>query len=131
MKSANTNALYSNDDVTKSVIEYSTTNSDGLPKFITDYHATIVANHPRSEYMTSTLQGQFQAYFTRTIGAKRVLEIGTFIGFSAMVWAHAVGKDGKVTTLEFEEEYAVEARKALKENGVENVEVIKGDALET
>ncbi|OAA78738.1 O-methyltransferase family 3 [Akanthomyces lecanii RCEF 1005] len=131
MKSANTNALYSNENVTKSVIDYATTHSEALPKHITDYHADIVANHPRMEYMISNLQGQFQTFFTRTIGAKRVLEIGAFVGYSAMVWANAVGKEGKVTTLEFEAQYADAARKAFKDNGIENVEVIQGDALET
>ncbi len=131
MKSANTNALYSNENVTKSVIDYATTHSEALPKHITDYHAYIVANHPRMEYMISNLQGQFQTFFTRTIGAKRVLEIGAFVGYSAMVWANAVGKEGKVTTLEFEAQYADAARKAFKDNGIENVEVIQGDALET
>ncbi len=131
MKSANTNALYSNENVTKSVIDYAATHSEALPKHITDYHANIVANHPHMEYMISNLQGQFQTFFTRTIGAKRVLEIGAFVGYSAMVWANAVGKDGKVTTLEFQTEYADAARKAFKDNNIENVEVIQGDAIET
>lgn len=131
MKSANTNALYINDTVTKNVIGYSEAHSQALPKPITDYHAHIVATHPDREYMTSNLQSQFNTYFIRTLGAKRVLEIGAFIGYSAMVWADAVGKDGKVTTLEFDAEYAKDAQKALKENGFENVEVVQGDALET
>ncbi|KAJ3491486.1 hypothetical protein NLG97_g5583 [Lecanicillium saksenae] len=131
MKSANTNALYSNDNVANSVIDYAATHSDGLPKHVTDYHADIVANHPHREYMISNLQGQFQTFITRAVGAKRVLEIGAFVGYSAMVWANAVGKDGKVTTLEFQAEYAEAARAAFKANGIENVEVIEGDALET
>ncbi|KAM3514525.1 hypothetical protein MY11210_001868 [Beauveria gryllotalpidicola] len=131
MKSANTNALYPNDNVTKSVIEYAAAHSEALPKHITDYHANIVANHPDMEYMISNLQGQFQTFLTRTIGAKRVLEIGAFVGYSAMVWANAVGKDGKVTTLEFVPEYADAARNAFEERGIANVDVVQGDALET
>lgn len=60
-----------------------------------------------------------------------MLEIGVFVGYSAMVWAHAVGQDGKVTGLEFNPEYAKDAEKAFEANGVKNVEVIVGDALET
>ncbi|KAJ6785414.1 hypothetical protein PWT90_05791 [Aphanocladium album] len=131
MKSANTNALYTNDNVTNSVIDYATAHSEALPKHVTDYHANIVANHPDREYMISNLQGQFQTFFTRSIGAKRVLEIGAFIGYSAMMWANAVGKDGKVTTLEFDAGYAEAAKQAFKDNKIENVEVIQGDALET
>lgn len=60
-----------------------------------------------------------------------MLEIGVFVGYSAMVWAHAVGGDGKVTGLEFNPEYAKDAEKAFEKNGVKNVEVIVGDAHET
>ncbi|ATY59579.1 O-methyltransferase family 3 [Cordyceps militaris CM01] len=131
MKSANTNALYSNDAVTDSVVDYAAAHSEALPTHISDYHARIVASHPRMDYMISNLQGQFQTFIARAVGAKRVLEIGAFVGYSAMVWAHAVGRDGSVTTLEFKPEYADAARAAFQENGVENVEVIQGDALET
>lgn len=60
-----------------------------------------------------------------------MLEIGVFVGYSAMVWAHAVGPEGKVTGLEFSPDYAKKAEEAFKENGVGNAEVIVGDALET
>lgn len=131
MKTANTNALYSNDAVTKSVTDYSAMHSNALPSHITDYHASVVASHPRSEYLTSNLQSQLHAFFARTVGAKRVLEIGTYVGYSAMVWADAVGVGGVVTTLEFSEEYAEAARKTFEANGVTNAHVIQGDAIET
>ena len=58
-----------------------------------------------------------------------VLELGVYIGFSGMVWSHAVGKDGRVVGLELSEEYAGIARKAFADNGVENVELEIGDAV--
>ena len=54
-----------------------------------------------------------------------------FVGYSALVWSHAVGPSGKVTGLEFSPEYAKEAEKTFKDNGVNNAEVIVGDALES
>jgi predicted O-methyltransferase YrrM len=60
-----------------------------------------------------------------------VLEIGVYVGFSSMLWSHAVGKDGKVTGLEYSEEYAKEAKAAWAANGVNNVEIVVGDATET
>lgn len=47
------------------------------------------------------------------------------------MWAHAVGADGKVTGLEFSEEYAKAARDVFERNGIKNAEVIQGDALQT
>lgn len=60
-----------------------------------------------------------------------VLELGVYIGFSGMVWSHAVGKDGKVVGLELSKEYAGLAEKGFADNGVENVEVKIGDAVES
>jgi predicted O-methyltransferase YrrM len=53
------------------------------------------------------------------------------VGYSAMVWSHAVGPGGKVTGLEYNAEYAKMAENALEERGIKNVQVILGDALET
>jgi predicted O-methyltransferase YrrM len=60
-----------------------------------------------------------------------VLEIGTFIGFSTLGWASAVGPEGHVTTLEFSPEYAAIARETFIKNGISNAEVIVGDARES
>lgn len=60
-----------------------------------------------------------------------VLEIGVYIGFSALVWADAVGPDGLVTGLEFEPEYADLSKKAFEANGVKNAEIIVGPASES
>ena len=60
-----------------------------------------------------------------------VLEVGVFVGYSSLVWAHAVGPDGKVTGLEFKPEYAQKARETFERFGVKNVEIINGDAVET
>lgn len=48
-----------------------------------------------------------------------------------MVWSHGVGKDGQVVGLELSEEYARLAGKAFKDNGVENVDIKIGDAVES
>lgn len=60
-----------------------------------------------------------------------VLEIGCYIGFSALGWADAVGQEGHVTSLEFSDEYADIARKTFEKNGIKNVDVIVGDANQT
>ena len=60
-----------------------------------------------------------------------VLEIGTYIGFSTMGWAEAVGPHGHVTGLEFSPEYAQVARESFAKYGVKNAEVIVGDARES
>ena len=64
-----------------------------------------------------------------SIGARRVLEIGTLGGYSAIWMARAVPDDGFVLTLERDEIHAAFARRFLAEAGLEGkVEVRLGDA---
>jgi predicted O-methyltransferase YrrM len=53
------------------------------------------------------------------------------MGFSSLVWAHAIGPGGKVTGLEYEPASAEKAREAFKAQGVSNVELVVGDAHKT
>ena len=60
-----------------------------------------------------------------------MLEIGTYIGFSTLAWAEAVGPTGHVTTLEYEPEYATIAKANFDRQGLKNTEIIVGDAGES
>lgn len=130
MKS-NVTPLYPNAAVAERVTDYAEQHSTALPKHIIDYHDYVDKNDSRSNYMISNFQGQCHFFLSRLVGAKRILEIGVYVGYSSLVWSHAVGKDGSVTGLEFSEEYTETARRVFKENKVDNVEIVQGDALQT
>ncbi|KAI1492554.1 O-methyltransferase [Biscogniauxia mediterranea] len=130
MKESQT-VLYATETLGQRVTEYSEAKSLELPKHLTDYHADIVKTQPgTSHYMISTFQSQALVWLARLMGAKRVLEIGVYLGYSSMVWSHAVGPAGQVTGLEFNAEYADKARAAFAKHGVGNCEIITGPALE-
>lgn len=81
-------------------------------------HAEVAAN-----------QGAFLAMLARIGGARRVLEFGTLAGYSTIWLARAVGADGRVVTLELEEQNAAVARENLERAGVgDRVEVVVGPA---
>ncbi len=64
-------------------------------------------------------------------GAKRVLEIGAFIGVSAMSMAKALPKGGKVVSLEKFDHFAEIARANFRENGLaDRIDLRDGDAFE-
>ncbi|KAK8071144.1 hypothetical protein PG997_011347 [Apiospora hydei] len=123
--------LYPNEDVAGRVTEYSERHSTSLPSHLVEYHAHIVSTQPRADIMISTFQGQGMVWLAHLIGAKKVLEIGVYHGFSSMVWSHAVGSEGQVTGLEFDPEYAAQARSVFAEHGLGNIYVVTGDALTT
>jgi caffeoyl-CoA O-methyltransferase len=65
------------------------------------------------------------------LGAKRVLEIGAFIGVSALYFAEALPADGTVVTLEKFDHFAEIARKNFALNGYDKkIELKLGDAHE-
>ncbi|MXW17748.1 MAG: O-methyltransferase [Gemmatimonadetes bacterium] len=67
----------------------------------------------------------------RAIGARRVLEIGTLAGYSAVWIARALPPDGKLITLEIDPDRAAVARKSVEDAGLgDRVEVRVGDALD-
>ncbi|TGO89687.1 hypothetical protein BPOR_0098g00180 [Botrytis porri] len=126
----NDTALYPNPEVSQAVTQYSLEHSTKLPQYILDYHAWG-STQPKANFIISPFQAQFQIFMARAMGAKRILEIGTYIGFSTMGWSEAVGPEGHVTGLEFSPEYAEIARETFSKNNLSNVEVLVGDARES
>ncbi len=91
--------------------------------------ASAAAGLPPHEL--SPLQAKLLALLARMIGARRVLELGTLGGVSAIALARAVGDGGRVVTIEASEAHAQVARENLARAGVEGrVELVVGRALE-
>lgn len=80
----------------------------------------------------SPQQGKLLYLLAAMCGARRVLEIGTLGGYSAIWLARAVGPQGRVVTLEYEPRHAEVARTNLHRAGLgDRVEVVVGAALDT
>src|SRR3954466_8884618 len=58
----------------------------------------------------SASEGKVLNILTRMIGAKRILEIGTLGGYSAIWMARAMPEDGKLVSLELDPHHAAVAR---------------------
>jgi len=78
------------------------------------------------------LVGRFLHILARASRAKRVLEIGTAIGYSAIWFGLAVKQHkGSVITIEIDEDTANEARKNVKRAGLQRtIKVINGNGIE-
>lgn len=82
-----------------------------------------------SEMASSRLKLNLIGFLLELISAQRVLEVGTFVGLSAMSIANHLGAAGHVDTIEVSQRYAEIARRNLKTNGYgSKVEVLCGDA---
>lgn len=77
-------------------------------------------------------QGQLMAVLMRALGARRVIEIGTFTGYSAARLALALPEDGRVITCDVSAEWTAIATEAWREAGVaERIELHLRPAIET
>ena len=66
----------------------------------------------------------------RAIGARRILEVGTAIGYADIFMARAMSSDGKVVTIDTSDEMIGKAREYVKRAGLEDqVEFRRGPAL--
>jgi len=74
-------------------------------------------------------QARFMRVLARLLGARRVLEVGTFTGYSALAVAQALPADGLLITLDHDPESTRDARGFWEEAGVsERIELRIGEA---
>ena len=77
-------------------------------------------------------QGQFLHLLARAINARRILEIGTLGGYSAIWLGRALPEGGRLISLEISEEHATVARRNIARAGLESkVEVRVAPALDS
>jgi predicted O-methyltransferase YrrM len=80
----------------------------------------------------SPAQGKLLQILARSIGARRILEIGTLGGYSSLWLAGALSGDGRLITLEVNPRHAAVARDNFARAGfAERIELREGPALET
>jgi caffeoyl-CoA O-methyltransferase len=85
-----------------------------------------------AQMLVGPLEGAFLHMMTQLVGAKRVLEIGMFTGYSALCFAEALPEDGMVVTCEIDEESAALARQYFSRSPVgKKIDIRMGAALET
>ncbi len=76
-------------------------------------------------------QGKLLMLLAQSVGARRILEVGTLGGYSTIWLARAIGVDGQIITLELDPHHAEVARHNIAQGGVgDRVEVRVGAALD-
>jgi caffeoyl-CoA O-methyltransferase len=80
--------------------------------------------------MVGPLEGQFLKMLATMTGARRILEIGMFTGYSTLAWAQALPKDGRVVTCDVNPETTEIAKRYFAESPHgQKIEIRFGPAL--
>src|SRR5947199_10643274 len=83
------------------------------------------------QMMVGPLEGRFLELLVRLTGARRILELGTFTGWSSIAMASALPPDGRIVTCDVDPDAQTIARRYAQEAGVaERIDHRLGPGLE-
>ena len=108
--------------------QHSSPESAVLQQITRSTHLEVI--NPRM--LSGHVQGRVLSMISKMIRPKRILELGTFTGYSALCLAEGLTEDGRLVTLEHNDEMESSIRRnfALSPLG-EKIELVIGDAKET
>jgi predicted O-methyltransferase YrrM len=116
-----------NEDVERYALEHTTPDADFFRRLEEETRA--ISDWP--QMMVGPLEGQFLGWLVWLSGAKRVLEIGTFTGYSSISMALNLSEGGRIISLDVNEETTAAARRYAEEAGVaDRIDYRVGPALE-
>lgn len=90
--------------MTLKIEDYILNHIDAEPEYLHQLDRDTHLYHLRPRMCSGHLQGRILKMFVRMIGAKRILELGTFTGYSALCLAEGLPCDGELHTIEIDDE---------------------------
>jgi predicted O-methyltransferase YrrM len=112
----------------KYIEDHASTPNEALEWVVKQTH--IRTNHARM--LSGSIQGQLLRMLVQMTGAKRILELGTFTGYSAICLASALPEDGHLDTLELNDELEDLILEGFEKAGLEDrISLHIGDCKET
>ncbi|HTJ76496.1 MAG TPA: class I SAM-dependent methyltransferase [Acidimicrobiales bacterium] len=120
-------------EVTRQDIDhYAEAHSSPEHPLLAEVAAETRATQEAHGMMVGLLEGRFLETLVWLSGARRILEIGTFTGYSALSMAGAMPPDGRLVTCEVNPDRAAVARRHFDASPwAERIEVRVGPALDT
>lgn len=108
--------------------EHTSPPPDLLRELWEETHATLEL----PQMLTGPVEGRFLQTLVWATGARRVLELGTYSGYSALCMAAALPEGGHLHTCEIDEAHAAVARRYFERSGYgDRITLHVGPALET
>jgi caffeoyl-CoA O-methyltransferase len=116
------------EDIERYAEAHTTPHPELLQRLAEETRATL----ERPQMLTGTIEGRFLEFIVYMTGARRILEIGTYSGYSAISMAAALPPGGRIDTCEVEEKHAAVARRYIEEAGdSDRITIHMGPAVDT
>lgn len=116
------------EQIYKYIEEHASVPNEALDWVVKQTH--IRTNHARM--LSGAAQGQLMRMIAQMCGAKRILELGTFTGYSAICLASALPEDGHLDTLELNDELEDLILEGFEKAGLaDRIRLHIGDCKET
>ena len=110
----------------KYVCEHTANESDLLKKINRETHLEVL--QPRM--LSGHFQGRVLSMFSKMIRPERILEIGTYTGYSAICLAEGLTSNGKLVSIDINEELAARVKGYFDESPYsEQIDYLIGDAM--
>jgi len=119
---------YVPDEVESYAARYTSTRWGGFERLGDETRSTQQA----PQMMVGAVEGAFLSFLVSMTQAKRVVEVGTFTGWSSIEMARALPPDGQIISCDINEETTAVARRYAEEAGVaDRIDYRLGPAVET
>ena len=121
-------ARYVSDEIEAYAERYTSARADLFDRLGAETRAT----QQSPQMMVGTIEGAFLAFLVAMTNAERVVEVGTFTGWSSIAMARALPPGGSIVSCDINEETTNVARRYAEEAGVaDRIEYRLGPAVET
>lgn len=112
--------------------EYCTTHSSPPSALLAEVHAYTSRNCAEAQMVIGPLEAALLQLLVRATAARRILEVGTFTGYSALAMAEALPADGEIVTCENDPKHAeIAARFFARSPHAHKIALRFGSALDT
>jgi caffeoyl-CoA O-methyltransferase len=113
------------------ILRYAETHTSDEDPLLRELYRTTYLKTVYPQMISGKVQGQFLSFISQMVRPRRILEIGTFTGYSAYCLAKGLQPDGKVVTIEVNEELEELIRDFFEKADIaDRIELLIGDALE-
>lgn len=108
------------------ISSYSLENTEKEPKLLSELNRETWANVMIPRMLSGHLQGRVLSMISKMIHPTNIIEVGTYTGYSALCMAEGLKENGKIHTLDINEEYTSVAKKYFdksdyKENIIQHI----------